>query len=142
MDTTSNINHSQDSVYKEYVESVANSTESDTSSDRIHAEPPCFCIKRRFQCFQPDIKETKFDKSLNRVSTSQFAITLSSTDLVKNCRELYIPFLYGAEPANLFHAAIYLSSESKYHDTLELHYDETVARQGNVVQDTSYSCSL
>ena len=135
-------NHSQDSVYKEYVQSIANSTESGTSSGRIHAEPPCFCNKRRSRCFQPDITETKFDKSFNRISTSQFAMTLSSTDLVKNCRERYIPVLYGAEPANLFHAAIYLSSESKYHDTLELHYDETVARQGNVVQDTSYSCSV
>jgi len=136
------INHSQDSVYKEYVESVANSTESGTSSDRIHPEPPCFCNKRRFRCFLPDIKETKFHKSFNRISTSQFALTLSSTDLVKKCLQHYIPILYGAEPANLFHAAIYLSSESKYHDTLELHYGEIVARQGNVVQDTFYSCSV
>src|SRR5271163_4490704 len=136
------INHSQDSVYKEYVESVANSTESGTSSDRIHAEPPCFCHKRMFRSFHPDIKETKFDKSFNRISTSQFAMTLSSTDLFKNCRQHYIPFLYGAEPANLLGAAIYLSSESKYHNTLVLHYGETVARQDNVVQDTSYSCTL
>jgi len=65
------INHSQDSVYKEYVESVAKSTESGTSSDGIQAEPPCFCNKPRFRCFQPDIKETKFDKSFNHISTSQ-----------------------------------------------------------------------
>jgi hypothetical protein len=69
-------------------------------------------------------------------------MTLSSTDLLKESREHYIPVLHGAEPANLFHAAIYLSSESKDHDTLELHYHETVPRQGSVVQDTSYSCSL